>query len=155
MISVVIRNKNQENALEFLLRNLKERYDEDIAEIIVFDNHSTDNSEIISKKYNARFETIKKFSIGGSANFAAQKANFPIVFIFSAHSFPVSHGFLPAIFHYEIKRTKKKLFYRFKNDVVGNFQLWQRDVTWGYILNAYITGLGYVFKTFSMNLDIY
>ncbi len=60
MISVVIRNKNQELALEFLLRNLTERYIDDIAEIIVIDNLSADNSEKISKKYNARFETIRK-----------------------------------------------------------------------------------------------
>lgn len=215
MISVVIRNKNQENALEFLLRNLTERYLDDITEIIVIDNCSTDNSEAVSVKYKARFETIKEFSYGGSANFAAQKAKFPIVVIFSAHSYPVSHDFfklilekfkenpnlaglrclhstndyknfinkvsakmdlnksglifsgaafrkkvwkkLPfrddvatfedkewtkrvlengydidfvaAIFHYEIKRTKKQLFYRFRNDVVGNYQLWHEDVT--------------------------
>ena len=73
MISVVIRNKNQGKALEFLLRNLTERYLSDIKEIIVIDNLSTDNSEKISIKYGARFEAIEQFSYGGSANFAAQK----------------------------------------------------------------------------------
>ena len=37
MISVVIRTKNQAVALEFLLRNLKERYANDIAEVVVID----------------------------------------------------------------------------------------------------------------------
>lgn len=214
MISVVIRTKNQAAALEFLLRNLRERYIEDIAEIVVIDNLSTDISKEISKTYNARFETIEKFSYGGSANFAATKATHPIIVIFSAHSYPVSHDFfklikqkfeqnknlaglrclhnsndyrnyingvtaqedpnrsglifsgsafakavweehpfredvatfedkewtkrvllagydidfVPSIFNYQIKRSKMQLYFRFKSDVVGNYQLWHQDV---------------------------
>ena len=37
--------------------------------------------------------------------------------------------FVPAIFHYEIKRTKKQEFFRFKNDTIGNYQLWHKDVS--------------------------
>ena len=62
MISVVIRNKNQDEALAFSLKNLTERYLDDISEIIVVDNLSTDSSEEVSKKYGARFETIENFS---------------------------------------------------------------------------------------------
>ena len=69
MISVVIRNKNQGKALEFLLRNLTERYLSDIKEIIVIDNLSTDNSEKISIKYGVRFEAIEQFSYGGSLTY--------------------------------------------------------------------------------------
>ena len=228
MISVVIRNKNQDVALEFLLKNLRERYNEDIAEIVVIDNLSIDRSEEISKKHNARFETIKEFSYGGSANFAAQKAMYDIVVIFSAHSYPVSHDFFkliqqkfdkndnlagvrclhnsndyknyinginakddpnksglifsgsafnrkvwkkhpfksdvatfedkewskrvlglgydiefaPSIFNYHINRTKAQLFFRFKNDVVGNYQLWHEDIAFlsaskGLVMNFY------------------
>ncbi len=228
MISVVIRNKNQEVALEFLLKNLRERYNDDIAEIVVVDNLSTDRSEEVSAKYKARFETIEKFSYGGSANFAAQKATHDIVVIFSAHSYPVSHDFfkliqekfdkndnlagvrclhnsndyknyinnvkakddpnksglifsgsafnkkmwrehpfkedvatfedkewskrilnegydidfVPSIFNYQIKRTKAQLFFRFKNDVIGNYQLWHEDIALlsaskGLVMNFY------------------
>ncbi|GAK93162.1 hypothetical protein JCM19298_1881 [Nonlabens ulvanivorans] len=228
MISVVIRNKNQEVALEFLLKNLRERYNEDIAEIVVVDNLSTDRSEEITKKYNARFETIREFSYGGSANFAAQKATHDIVVIFSAHSYPVSHDFfkliqqkfnenenlaglrclhnsndyknyingiqakddpnksglifsgsafnrrvwkehpfredvatfedkewskrvleldydiefVPSIFNYHIHRTKAQLFFRFKNDIIGNYQLWHEDISFiavskGLVMNCY------------------
>jgi glycosyltransferase involved in cell wall biosynthesis len=215
MISIVIRNKNQATALSFLLKNLTERYATDIAEIIVVDNLSTDESKAVAAAYNARFVTIDQFSYGGSANRAAQEANHPIVVIFSAHSYPVSHDFfklikekfegnsnlaglrclhstndyrnyinkipaksdpnrsglifsgsafskavwekhpfredvatfedkewskrvlgngyeiefVPAIFHYEIKRTSKQQFFRFKNDVVGNYQLWHQDIS--------------------------
>ncbi|MEO7975759.1 glycosyltransferase [Flavobacterium sp.] len=97
MISVVVRNKNQEKALEFLLRNLNQRYSADINEIIVLDNLSTDDSKIITEKYNAKFITIENFSYGGSANLAAEKAKNDIVVIFSAHSFPVSHDFFKLI----------------------------------------------------------
>ena len=58
-ISVVIRTKNQEHELEFLLKNLKTRYDDDIDEIIVLDNLSSDNSEKITLQYGAKFISIK------------------------------------------------------------------------------------------------
>ena len=214
MISVVIRNKNQDQALTFLLKNLTERYLDDIGEIIVIDNLSTDKSEDVSKQFGARFITIENFSYGGSANFAAKQTKFPIVVMFSAHSYPVSHDFfklikekfklnsnlaglrclhnsndyrnfinnisaktdpnksglifsgsalrksvweqypfredvstfedkewtvrvlkagyvidfVASIFHYEIRRTPKQQFFRFKNDVIGNYQLWYEDV---------------------------
>jgi GT2 family glycosyltransferase len=96
-ITVVIRNKNQSKALEFLLRNLNNRYSEDISEIIVIDNESTDDSELITNTYGANFHTIKKFSYGGSANLAGELASNNIVVIFSAHAYPVSHDFFKQI----------------------------------------------------------
>ncbi|GAA4883833.1 hypothetical protein GCM10023311_02620 [Flaviramulus aquimarinus] len=215
MISVVIRNKNQDQALAFLLKNLTERYINDIGEIIVIDNLSTDKSEAVSNQYGAKFITIKNFSYGGSANFAVKQTKFPIIVMFSAHSYPVSHDFfkliklkfnhnpnlagvrclhnpndytnfinkinakedpnksglifsgsafskqvwekfpfkedvatfedkewtvrvlksgyeidfVESIFCYQIKRSKKQLYFRFKNDLVGNYQLWHKDVS--------------------------
>lgn len=238
MISVVIRNKDQDEALAFLLKNLTERYSDDIEEIVVIDNLSTDNSEAVSKKYNARFETIEEFSYGGSANFAAQKAKCPIIVIFSAHSYPVSHDFfkliikkfnqnpnlaglrclhssndyknfiykvsaksdpnksglifsgsafnkkvwekhpfrddvatfedkewskrvlekgydidfVEAIFSYEIKRTKKQQFFRFKNDLVGNYQLWHQDIGFFSILKGFVMSVLRHFKAFFIDL---
>lgn len=232
MISVIIRNKNQDHALRFLLKNLTERYSEDIDEIIVIDNVSTDDSEKVSKHYGARFETIKLFSYGGSANFAASKATYPIVVMFSAHSYPVSHDFfklikekfksnlnlagvrclhnpndyvnyinkIPAtkdpnksglifsgsafrksvwqihpfredvptfedkewttrvlkagfeidfvasIFCYHIKRTQKQLYFRFKKDLIGNYQLWHKDINLVMISKGFIMSILRVFK---------
>ena len=96
-ISVVIRNKNQSDALAFLLKNLNERYKEDIDEVIVIDNLSTDSSKEISEKYAAKFVTISNFGYGSSANLAAQSAINDIVVIFSAHSYPVSWDFFKLI----------------------------------------------------------
>jgi len=216
MLSVVIRNKNEEKSLRFLLDNLRRRYSDDVNEIIVLDNLSTDGSRAACEEYGARFVTIEKFSYGGSANIGAREASHDIVVIFSAHSFPVSHDFFklikekfagreetlagvrclhnvndytayitgvksgespnaaglnfagsafnrkiwqkhpfredvktfedkewtirmlklgyeiefaPAIFSYHIHRTKKQLFFRFKSDLVGSYQLFHTNPT--------------------------
>lgn len=214
MLSVVIRNKNEERELAFLLKCLTERYADDVTEIIVLDNCSTDGSREISSRYGAKFVTIEKFSYGGSANTAAEQASNDIVVIFSAHSFPVSHDFfrvikqrfdgrehelaglrcihnvndykafingvssridpnkaglnfagsafnkkvwrdhpfksdvqtfedkewskrviaagykiefVPSVFCYDKTRTKEQVFFRFKNDVIGTYQLFHTD----------------------------
>lgn len=237
-ISVVIRTKNQERALSFLLKNLTERYSEDIDEIVVIDNLSTDRSDQTCKTYGARLVTIKDFSYGESANVAAREARNDIVVIFSAHSYPVSHDFfklitqrfqekphlaglrclhstndyrayinqvkakedpnraglifsgsafakavwerhpfredvatfedkewskrvleagyeiefVPAIFHYEINRNKKQLFFRFKNDVIGNYQLWHEEVTVGSAFKGLLYNVWIAFKHLSQNI---
>ncbi len=239
MISVVIRNKNQAKALDFSLKNLTERYKNDISEIIVIDNMSTDQSEAICLKYGVKFVSIKKFSYGGSANIAAQNAENEIVVIFSAHSYPVSHDFfkvilekfkgrtdlagvrclhsandyrnyiehisskedpnksglifsgsafrksvwekhpfnknvatfedkewsmrvinagysiefVPSIFNYEIKRTKKQELFRFNNDLIGNYQLWGKAPTLKNAINFIIMSLFRLVKSFV--LDVY
>ena len=238
MISVVIRNKNQDQALTFLLKNLTERYLDDIGEIIVIDNLSTDKSEEISKQFGARFITIENFSYGGSANFAAKQTKFPIVVMFSAHSYPVSHDFfklikekfdnnpnlaglrclhnpndyknfinkisakedpnksglifsgsafsrqvwekhpfrvdvatfedkewttqvlkagydidfVASIFCYQIKRNKKQLFFRFKNDMVGNYQLWHEDVSFLKASKGFVMSIFRLIKGFFTDL---
>lgn len=227
-ISVVIRTKNQANALSFLLMNLRERYSDDIDEVIVLDNCSIDRTAVVCEQFDAQLVTIKNFSYGSSANLAAQKATHEIVVIFSAHSYPVSHDFfkliqqkfdendnlagvrclhnsndyknyingiqakddpnksglifsgsafsrrvwkehpfredvatfedkewskrvlelgydiefVPSIFNYHINRSKDQLFFRFKNDVVGNYQLWHEDIAFlsaskGLVMNFY------------------
>ncbi len=215
MISVVIRNKNQAESLEFLLKNLNSRYKNDIDEIIVIDNLSTDSSCEIIKKYNVKLVSIEKFSYGGSANLAAESAKNEIIVIFSAHAYPVSDDFFkkikekfesnknlaglrcihnkndfknyinnisstidpnvsglifcgsafnkkvwenhrfkdniitfedkewsvrvlkngydiefsPSIFCYEISRNEKQNFFRYKNEAIGGYQLWHRQIT--------------------------
>ncbi|MFV5698669.1 glycosyltransferase [Flavobacterium sp. ZT3R17] len=238
MISVVIRNKNQSVALSFLLKNLTERYAKDVAEIIVVDNLSTDSSKKITEQFEAQFVSIENFSFGGSANVCAREARFPIVVIFSAHSYPVSHDFfkliqkkfddnanlaglrclhspndyknfinkIPAtidpnksglifsgsafskeiwkkypfredvatfedkewttrvlkegyeidfvesIFSYEIKRTRKQLFFRFKNDVVGNYQLWHQEISFVNAFKGLLLGIFHLIKYATVDL---
>ena len=56
--------------------------------------------------------------------------------------------FVPSIFAYEITRTRKQLHFRFKNDVVGNYQLWHQDISWIQIFKGFIGGLWKSLVTF-------
>lgn len=227
-VSVVIRNKNQYQELAFLLKNLTERYIEDIDEVIVLDNLSTDKSKEITKKYKVKFISIPEFGYGSSANLAAQSASNNIVVIFSAHSYPISWDFFklikckfsedpliagirclhtdsdyknfinsisanenpntsglifcgsafnkkiwkkepfkedivtfedkewtkrvinngykvefcPSIFCYSISRSKKQLFFRYKNEIIGGYKLWGTDISFKlFVKNALISYL--------------
>ncbi len=97
MLSVVIRTKNEEEDLEFLLKNLTNRYHDDVDEIIVIDNMSVDNTKKVCENYKVKYVPIENFSYGGSANLGAEKAKNDIIVIFSAHSYPVSHDFFKLI----------------------------------------------------------
>ena len=248
-ITVVIRNKNQSIALEFLLKDLKERYSNDIDEIIVIDNNSIDDSEKIIYKYGAKLIKLENFSYGGSANLAAKSASNSIIVLFSAHSYPVSHDFFsqikirfdknenlaglrclhntgdyknyingvsslndpnvsglifcgsafnkkvweshkfkddirtmedkewsvrviksgfdiefsPSIFCYDIKRNPKQNYFRFKNETIGGYQLWHKELTIKSVIKAllgsiissiknFIIELLYAFKRFFFSL---
>jgi glycosyltransferase involved in cell wall biosynthesis len=61
--------------------------------------------------------------------------------------------FVPAIFHYEIQRNRKQLFFRFKNDLIGNYQLWHEEVSVKKAFNGVIAGLWKITK--GAVLDIY
>lgn len=237
-VSVVIRNKNQSEALEFLLQDLTERYAEDIDEIIVIDNMSCDSSEKVIQKYGAKLIQIKNFSYGGSANLAAESASNDIVVIFSAHAFPVSWDFFkqiknrfkentnlaglrclhnkndfknfinnissksdpnvsglifcgsafnkkiwekhrfnddiqtmedkewslrvikngfdiefsPSIFCYDIMRNHKQNFFRFKNEVIGGYQLWHIDYNYIKVIKALVGSIIKIFKSLTQDL---
>lgn len=96
-ITVAIRNKNESTSLEFLLKTLYNNYIDDIDQIIIIDNCSTDSSKEVAKKYGAEFVLIENFSYGRSANLAMELSLNNIVVIMSAHVFPVSHDFFRII----------------------------------------------------------
>lgn len=52
--------------------------------------------------------------------------------------------FVPAIFHYEISRTPQQNFFRFKNDVISNYQLWHQDI------NFLSTSKGFIMSIFRL-----
>nr|WP_199000991.1 glycosyltransferase [Flavobacterium sp. ASV13] len=237
-VSVVIRNKNQSEALDFLLKNLRERYQEDIHEIIVIDNMSDDDSEKIISKYNARLVQIKNFTYGSSANLAAKTALSNIVVIFSAHAYPVSHDFFkliikkfnekenlaglrclhnkndfknyinsvssqtdpnksglifcgsafnkkvwelhkfkddiitmedkewslrvlkngfdiefsPSIFCYDISRSYEQIFFRFKNETIGGYQLWNIEYSYKSVMKGLLGSILKAIKVFLLEL---
>lgn len=101
MISVVIRNKNEGVILEKILKLLRSVYADDISEIIVVDNLSTDNSLAVAAQYNCTCVTIENFTYGRAINMGIAAANEPYVLLLSAHAVPVGNSFF--------KNTKEML----------------------------------------------
>ncbi|HSF54713.1 MAG TPA: hypothetical protein VLA71_13220, partial [Algoriphagus sp.] len=56
--------------------------------------------------------------------------------------------FVPAIYCYEIKRTKKQLFTRFKNDIIINYQLWGDDISISGVFRKFFATNLYLLKDF-------
>jgi glycosyltransferase involved in cell wall biosynthesis len=93
MISIVIRNKNEADALNTILAILTERYLGEYNEIIIVDNASTDNSRMIASNYGCKVVTIDDFSYGRATNLGMEKASSDFVLLLSAHAIPIGKSF--------------------------------------------------------------
>lgn len=93
MISIVIRNKNEAESLENILSILFKIYVEDIAEVIIVDNYSTDSSVKIAEKYNCRVVFIKEFTYGKATNVGIETAKSDYVLLLSSHAIPIGNSF--------------------------------------------------------------
>ncbi|WP_034057541.1 glycosyltransferase family 2 protein [Lacinutrix jangbogonensis] len=93
MISVVIRNKNEAKALAHVLSILTSLYSNDIGEIILVDNKSTDNSVLVAEKYGCKIVTISHFTYGKATNLGINEAKFKYVLLLSAHAIPIGSSF--------------------------------------------------------------
>ncbi|KAF2334179.1 glycosyltransferase family 2 protein [Flavobacterium ginsenosidimutans] len=93
MISIVIRNKNEAQALESILSILRKVYIEDIDEIIVVDNNSTDRSVQVAEKYNCKIVTIENFTYGKAINLGIENARNNLILLLSSHAVPVGNSF--------------------------------------------------------------
>ena len=60
--------------------------------------------------------------------------------------------FVESIFYYDIKRTKKQNFFRFKNDLIGNYQLWHKDVNLFQVSKGFIVSIFKIIKEFFIDL---
>ena len=93
MFSVVIRNKNESEALRRILPILIHQYKDDFNEIILVDNYSSDNSVEIAKSFNCKIEYIKDFTYGRAINLGLSKAENKYILLLSAHALPVGKSF--------------------------------------------------------------
>ena len=107
MISVVIRNRNEGDALQNVLTILTKIYKEDIKEIIVVDNNSTDGSISIAKSFNCKIITIDDFSYGKATNLGISNSDSKYVLLLSAHSVPVGSSFFKNSF--KVLESSKKI----------------------------------------------
>lgn len=97
-VSVVIRNKNEAEALDHVLDILKKLYSGYIKEIIIVDNNSTDESLEIAQKYQCVITTITEFTYGGAINQGVSIAKSQYILLLSSHSVPVGTGFFENTF---------------------------------------------------------
>ncbi len=129
MISVVIRNKNEADYLERTLGILKTRYSDDVDEIIIVDNNSTDNSIQVAKKYNCKIVNIEKFTYGKAINLGIRESKNDYVFLLSSHSIPIGKSFFKNSIQF-IKDKKDFAGLRFINSIenyeraiINNFEV--------------------------------
>lgn len=93
MISVVIRVKNEARSLNRVLTILSEQYKNEIDEIVVVDNCSSDNSVSIAHKFKCKVVTIDKFTYGKALNIGIEHCKNKYVLLLSAHALPVGKNF--------------------------------------------------------------
>jgi len=88
MVSIILRNRNEEEFIGFALQSICDHLPE--AEVIIIDNNSTDDSMEIVKLFNTRLniktENMKDYTPGKALNYAAKISNFETILILSAHS---------------------------------------------------------------------
>ena len=88
MVSVIIRNRNEEEFIGFALQSACDFIPN--AEVLIIDNNSTDDSMEVVKLFNTRLNIktyqIEDYTPGKALNFAAKKANNETILILSAHA---------------------------------------------------------------------
>jgi len=88
MTSVIIRNHNEEQYIGFAIQSVIDHIPN--PEIIIIDDHSTDDSMSVVKLFNTRanitVHSIDDYSPGKALNCGAKLANNDIILILSAHS---------------------------------------------------------------------
>ena len=99
-ISVIIRNKNESDYLEQLLSILAKQYSEDIQEVIVVDNESTDDSLEIARKYSCKVVSIQNFSYGRACNMGIEATSNEYCVFLSSHAVPFGKDFFTNVSKY-------------------------------------------------------
>ena len=87
MISIIIRNKNEERWIGHAIQSCLDFFDD--PEIIIVDNESTDASMQIVNEFcfsDIKTYEIKGYTPGKALNYGVSKANNDIILVLSAHS---------------------------------------------------------------------
>lgn len=91
--SVVIRNRNEAFYLRKSLEILNTVYKDDIQEIIIVDNESSDDSLKIAKDQGCRIVEITDFTYGKAINLGISEARSNFILLLSAHAVPLGNSF--------------------------------------------------------------
>ncbi|MCM2302766.1 MAG: glycosyltransferase [Flavobacteriaceae bacterium] len=129
-VSVVIRNKNEAESLERVLKILTNVYNQDIGEIIVVDNLSVDSSIQVASKYNCKIVQIKDFTYGRAINQGIEVAKNDIILLLSSHAIPIGNHFFKSVFKVIIE-NKSIAGIRFINSVEN----YERAISNNYVVS--------------------
>ena len=106
MISILIRNKNEEIALERALQSIKKQIFNVAYEIILIDDNSSDNSVNIAQKNNCKVVQLdKKFTYGYALNFGVKHCQYEIILLLSSHNILLSNNFPEKLISYFEDKT--------------------------------------------------
>lgn len=101
MVSILIRNKNEARLLEKTLLGIRNQIGGPNCEVVLVDDHSTDDSVAIAQKYGCKVvELDKKFTYGYAINFGLKHCSNDIVLLLSAHNILLSNDLLQKLLAY-------------------------------------------------------
>ena len=94
LVSIILRTKNEERWITKCLKKIFEQSYKNF-EIIIVDNHSTDNTLKRAQKYNIKsIIKIDKFYPGKAINLGISKSKGDLLVILSSHCIPVNNKWL-------------------------------------------------------------
>jgi len=101
MISILIRNKNEEVALDNALKSILRQQFNVPYEIIIVDDHSTDNSVAVATNYGCKVVMLdKKFTYGYALNFGVLHCQYEIILLLSSHNILLSNNIPSMLINY-------------------------------------------------------
>jgi glycosyltransferase involved in cell wall biosynthesis len=101
MISILIRNKNESKALDKTLKSICVQHFTVPFEIVVIDDHSSDNSIEVANKYGCKVVSLDKaFTYGYAINFGVKQCRYEIILLLSSHNILLSNDFPEKLIKY-------------------------------------------------------
>lgn len=101
MISILIRNKNESKALNIALKSIDAQYFTVPFEIVVIDDHSSDDSIEVANRYDCKVVYLDKpFTYGYAINFGVKHCQYDIILLLSSHNILISNDFSKKLLEY-------------------------------------------------------
>lgn len=93
MVSIVIRTRNEAYMLNRCLTAIDNQDYRDF-EVIIVEDHSTDNTVEVARRHNAKVVEIEHFTYGGAINIGIENSEGEYIVILSGHCIPTNDKWL-------------------------------------------------------------